>query len=83
MRLKKVLPVVKTKDGKVAPGLIVVARWHVNNQVALIAEKAGAKLFVLTESSGTHGAIITSRSLASTCCPGVTKSFAMRPETGA
>src|SRR6202022_5206245 len=30
-----------------------------------------------------HGMIVTSRSLASTCCPGVTRSFVTRPEIGA
>jgi hypothetical protein len=45
--------------------------------------EARAECFVFAELPGTHGAIVTNRSFASTCWPGATKSFTMRPEMGA
>jgi hypothetical protein len=51
--------------------------------VALVAEKARAELFVFAELSGTHGAMVNTRSFASTCCPEVTSIFTIRPEIGA
>src|SRR2546430_12666857 len=53
-------------DGEMAQGLVSVAGRRVDDEVALVAEKARAKLFVFAELSGTHGAIVTRRSLAST-----------------
>src|SRR5437879_1872894 len=81
--VEKILAVVKIEDGEMTGGLIGVSGRSVNNEVALIAEKARTEFFVFAELSGTHGAIITRRSLASTCCPEVTRIFTMRPEMGA
>src|SRR6266478_4213903 len=81
--IEKILAVMKIEDGKMARGLIGVAGRSVNDEVALIAEKARAELFVFAELSRTHGAMATRRSLASTCWPEVTKIFTMRPEMGA
>src|SRR6267378_7555234 len=73
--IEKILAVVKIEDGKMARGLLGVAGRSVDDEVALVAEKARAKLFVFAELSGTHGAMVTRRSFASTCCPEVTSSF--------
>src|SRR5258708_38357694 len=81
--IEEILAVMKIEDGEMAPGLVSVSGRRVNDEVALIAEKARAKLFVFAELPGTHGAIVTRRSFASTCCPEVTSSFTMRPEIGA
>ena len=81
--IEKILAVVKIENGEMAGGLIGVSGRRVDNEVALVAEKARAEFFVFAELSGTHGAIITRRSFASTCCPEVTRIFTMRPEMGA
>src|SRR5229473_1056280 len=81
--VEKILAVMKIEDGKMARGLLGVSGRSVNDEVALIAEKARAELFVFAELSGTHGAMATRRSLASTCWPEVTRIFTMRPEMGA
>src|SRR5229473_1965910 len=78
--IEEILAVMKIEDGETAPGLVGVSGRRVNDEVALIAEKARAELFVYAELSGTHGAMVTRRSFASTCCPEVTSSFRMRPE---
>src|SRR5260370_1180627 len=67
--VEKILAVMKIEDRERAPGLIRISRRNVNDQVALIAEKARAELFVFAELSGTHGAMATRRSLASTGWP--------------
>jgi hypothetical protein len=74
--IKKILAVLKIEDGKVAAGLIIVAGREIDDEVALVSEKARTETFVLAE-------IVTSRSLASTCCPGATRSFVTRPLMGA
>ena len=81
--IEKILAVMKIEDWEMVPGLVSVSRRRVNDEVALIAEKARAELFVFAELSRAHGAIVTKRSFASTCCPEVTSSFTMRPEIGA
>ena len=81
--VKKILPVMKIQDGKTARRLLRVTRRRVNDEVALIAKEARAKLFMFAELSGTHGTMVTRRSFASTCWPGVTCSFTMRPAMGA
>src|SRR5882672_2522012 len=81
--IEEILAVMKIEDGEMAPGLVGVSGRRVDDEVALIAEKARAELFVYAELSGTHGAMVTRRSFASTCCPEVTSSFRMRPEIGA
>src|ERR1700687_2343008 len=80
---EEILAVMKREDGEMAPGLVGVSGRRINDEAALIAEKARAELFVFAELSGTHGAMVTRRSFASTCCPEVTSSFMMRPEIGA
>src|SRR6266481_869256 len=81
--IKKILAVLEIEDRETARGLIVVAGRSVNNEVALIAEKARTEIFVFPELSRTHGAMVTRRSLASTCWPEVTRIFTIRPEMGA
>ena len=81
--IEEILAVLKIEDGEMAQGLVSVSGRRVDDEVALVAEKARAKLFVFAELSGTHGAIVTRRSFASTCCPEVTSSFTMRPDIGA
>src|SRR5260370_23208346 len=81
--IKEILAVVKIQDGEMARGLVRVSGRRVNDEVALIAEKARAEFFVFAELSGTHGAMVTRRSFASTCCPEVTRIFTMSPEMGA
>src|SRR5216684_4585388 len=81
--IEEILAVVKIKDGETARGLTGVSGRGVNDEVALVAEKARTELFVFAELSGTHGAMVTRRSLASTCWPEVTRIFTMRPEIGA
>src|SRR5216683_1324600 len=81
--VEKILAVMKIEDGKMARGQLSVSGRSVNDEVALIAEKARAELFVFAELSGTHGAMATRRSFASTCWPELTRIFTMRPEMGA
>src|SRR6266404_6873856 len=81
--IEEILAVMKIEDGEMAPGLVGVSGRRVDDEVALIAEKARAELFVYAELSGTHGAMVTRRPFAATCCPEVTSSFRMRPEIGA
>src|SRR6266567_2984323 len=81
--IEEILAVMKIQDGEMARGLVRVSGRRVNDEVALIAEKARAEFFVFAELSGTHGAMVTRRSFASTCCPEVTRTFTMRPEMGA
>src|SRR5713226_3102515 len=81
--IEKILSVMKIEDGKTAQRLLRVSRRRVNDKVPLIAKEARAKLFVFAELSGTHGTMVTKRSFASTCWPGVTCSFTMRPAIGA
>ena len=81
--IEKILAVVKIEDGKTAAGLIVVAGREIDDEVALVSEEARAETFVLAEIGAAHGAMVTRRSLASTCCPGVTRSLVTRPEMGA
>ena len=81
--IEKILAVVKIEDGEMTRRLIVVTGRRVNDEIALVAEKARAEFFVFAKLTGTHGAIITRRSFASTCCPEVTRIFTMRPEMGA
>src|SRR5260370_3476894 len=81
--VETILAVMKIDDREMAPGLIRISRRNANDEGALIAEKARAELFVFAELSGTHGAMATRRSLASTCWPEVTRIFTMRPEMGA
>jgi len=81
--IEKILAVVKIEDGETAGGLGGVSGRSVNDEVALVAEKARAEFFVLAELSGTHGAMVTRRSFASTCWPEVTRIFTTRPEMGA
>src|SRR5260370_9789807 len=81
--IKEILAVMKIQDREMARGLVRVSGRRVNDEVALIAEKARAEFFVFAELSGTHGAMVTRRSFASTCCPEVTRTFTMSPEMGA
>ena len=81
--IEEILAVMKIEDREMAQGLVSVSGWRVKDEVALIAEKARAELFVFAELSRAHGAIVTRRSFASTCCPEVTSSFTMRPDIGA
>src|SRR6266446_3601869 len=81
--VEKILAIVKIEDREMTRRLIGISRRRVNHEIALVAEKARAEFFVFAELSGTHGAIITRRSFASTCCPEVTRIFTMRPEIGA
>ena len=81
--IEKILAVMKIEDREMTQGLVSVSGRRVNDEVALIAEKARAELFVFAELSRAHGAIVTRRSFASTCCPEVTSSFTMRPDIGA
>src|SRR5580704_2251347 len=60
--VKKILAVMKIKDGKTAPGLLRVAGRSVDDKVALVAKEARTKLFVFAELSGAHGAMVTRRS---------------------
>src|SRR5580698_9183694 len=78
--VEKILAVVKIEDGEAAIGLIVVAGREIDDEVALIAEKARTEIIVFAKLAVVHGTICTSRSLASTCCPCVTRSFATFPE---
>src|SRR6266404_4251408 len=81
--IEQVLAIVQVENRKAALRLLVVAGGKIHNEVALVAEKAGAEFLVLVELRGAHGTIMTNRSLASTCCPGATRSLVTRPEMGA
>ena len=81
--IEEILSVLKIEDGKMAPGLVSISGRRINDEVALVAEEPRVKLFVFAELSGTHGAMVTRRSFASTCRLGVTNSFTMRLEIGA
>lgn len=81
--IEKILAVVEIKHWEMTPRLVVIARWGVNDEIALIAKKARAKLLVFAKISGTHGALGTRRPFASTFWPGVTRSFTLRHEKGA
>ena len=81
--IEEILAIMKIEDRKMAPGPVSISGRRVNDEVALIAKKARAELFVFAELSRTHGAIVTRRSFASTCCPEVTSSFTTLPEIGA
>src|SRR2546426_5029773 len=69
--IEEILAVMKIEDREMTQGLVSVSGRRVNDEVALIAEKARAELFVFAELSRAHGAIVTRRSFASTCCPEV------------
>ena len=81
--VEKILAIVKIEDRETARRLFCVTGRRVNDKVALIAKEARAESFVLAEIRSAHGAMVTRRSFASTCCPEVTRSFTMRPEIGA
>src|SRR5262249_31721761 len=81
--IKKILSVVQVEDRKVTGRLAVVAGRQVHHHVARVSKVARRKFFVFAKLSSAHGAIVTSRSLASTFCPGATRSLTMRPEMGA
>src|SRR6266705_3511987 len=81
--IEEILSVMKIEDRKMAPGLVSVSGRRINDEVALVAEEPGVKLSVFAELSGTHGAMVTRRSFASTCRLGVTNRFTMRLEMGA
>src|SRR5207247_6045736 len=66
--IEKILAVVKIENGEMAGGLIGVSGRRVDNEVALVAEKARAELFVFAELCGTQGAIVRRRFFASTRC---------------
>src|SRR5580692_10741862 len=78
--VEKILSVVKIEDREAAIGLLVVSGREIDDKVALIAEKARTEIIVFAKLAVVHGTICTSRSLASTCCPCVTRSFATFPE---
>jgi len=81
--IEKILAVVHIQDREAALRLLVIVRWQINDEVALIAKETRAKFFVSVKFGCAHGTIITSRSLASTCWPGATKSLVTRPVMGA
>src|SRR5712692_2208159 len=81
--IEEILAIMKIKDGETAPGLAGVTGRRVNDEVALIAEKARGELFVFAELSGTHGAMVTRRSFAFTRWPGFSHRFTRRSKTGA
>ena len=81
--VKKILAIVQVEYGKVPLRLIVVAGRQIHNQASLVAQELRSKLFVSAELSVAHGAIVTSRSLASTFCPGATSNLLTRPAMGA
>jgi hypothetical protein len=55
--VEKILAVVKIEDGKMTSGLLVITGRSVDDEIALIAEKARAKFFVFAKLSGTPGAM--------------------------
>src|SRR6266404_539694 len=81
--VEEVLAIVQVESREAPLRLLVVDGGKIHNEVALVAEKAGAEFLVLVELRGAHGTIMTNRSLASTCCPGATRSLVTRPEMGA
>jgi len=52
------LAIVQIEDGKVPRRLLAIAGRKIDDQIAPVAEKAGAKLFVFAELRVGHGAII-------------------------
>src|SRR5882672_182674 len=81
--VEKILAIMQIEDGKMALRLVVVAWGKVNNDAARVAQVPRRKLVVFAKLSSAHGAIVTSRSLASTLCPGATSNFTTRPAMGA
>src|SRR6266851_5587391 len=81
--IEEILSVLKIEDGEMPSRLVSVSGRRINDEVALVAEEPRVKLFVFAELSGTHGAMVTRRSFASTCRVGFTNSFTMRPEMSA
>src|SRR5579885_3577911 len=75
--------VVQIEHGKAPPSLVIVAGRKIDDEVALVAQEPGAKLFVLAQLTGAHGAMVTSKSLASTCWPGDASTLVTRPAIGA
>jgi len=59
----------KIEDGKLARRLLLVSRRCVNDEIALIAKEARAKLFMFAELRGAHGAVFTGESFAATDGP--------------
>src|SRR5437879_1739117 len=60
--VEKILPVVHIEDWEAPVRLVVISGREIDNEVALIAKKARAKLFMFVELGGAHGTIITKRS---------------------
>jgi hypothetical protein len=56
--VEQILAVMEVEDGKAALWLVVVTRRHVDDEIALVAKEARAKLFVFAELRVGHGAII-------------------------
>ena len=81
--IEEILSVLKIEDGEMPSRLVSVSGRRINDEVALVAEEPRVKLFVLAELSGTHGAMVTRSSFASTCREGLTNRFTMRLEMGA
>src|SRR5258708_39562506 len=81
--IKKILPIMQIENREAAVRLFVVAWRNIHHQASLVAQELRTEIFVSAELSVAQGVIVTSRSLASTFCPGVTRSFVTRPETGA
>ena len=59
--VEKILTVLEIEDREAAPGLLVVAGREIDDQVALIAQEARAKLIVFAELAGTHERRLTER----------------------
>jgi hypothetical protein len=74
---------VQIENREAALRLVVIAGRKIDDEVALVTQKAGAEFLVLVELRRVHGTIMTNRSLASTCWPGATSSLVTRPEIGA
>src|ERR1700730_480386 len=81
--VEKILAVVHVKDREALPGLVIVARRKIYDPVAPIAQESRAEPLVFVKLAGSLGVMVTSRSFASMCWPGVTRSLLIRPEMGA
>jgi len=81
--IEKILAIVEIKRGKSAQRLVIVARREIDNKVALVTQISRRELLVLDQVGCVHGAMTARRSLASTCCPGVTSSLLIFPLMGA
>ena len=73
----------ENRGQEATPRLNMIAGQSVTMRLRWLRRQRERNFSCFVNLSGAYGAMVTRRSFASTCCPGVTSSFTRRPEMGA